>query len=347
MCGLAGLSIGCGLAPTCPKSLLRHPRAVAQLSRPVEPLASWPDRASVRTRPHPRYDADVGGPLFPRALVPVVDHPLVAERGEAVQRSLLAHHLFRYMQFTATLEHLVVNRTVLALAHDSIGFDLPEGMRLDAYRIYCDEGYHACVAAELAHAIARAESLRCDWHDTPYFLERLGAILDEVDPTLRGLVEILFVICSETLISGTLSDAASAPDTAPAVRQALEDHAHDERRHHAYFAEILRAMWPQLTPSVRQRAGTVVPALIDAFLRPDMDGARRELCDHGLSRDDAECVIAESYPENVVRSDRRHVARHTVRYFQEVAALDDAATLAAFVEADLVPAPSQASPSLA
>lgn len=337
MCGLAGLSIGCGLAPTCPKSLLRERKAAQQPTPPVEPLASWPERASVRARPHPRYEADTGAPLFPRALVPVVDHALVAERGEAVQRSLLAHYLFRYMQFTATLEHLVVNRTVLALAHDSIGFDVPERMRLDAYRIYCDEGYHACVAAELAHAIARTESLRCDWRDTPYFLKRLQAILADADAELRPLVEILFVICSETLISGTLSDAASAPDTAPAVRQALEDHAHDERRHHAYFAELLRAMWAQLMPSARQRAGVLVPALIDAFLRPDMDGVRRELCEHGLSADDAELVVAESYPEDVVRSDRRHVARYTVRHFQDVAALEDAATLAAFAEADLVP----------
>jgi hypothetical protein len=289
----------------------------------------------VRTRPLPQFEPDAAGSLFPTELVPIANHEIVCAAGEDVRSRILACHLYRYMHFTAKLEHLVVNRTVLALANGISGLDVPEWMRLDAYKIYCDEAYHAFVAADLATKVARSKQLPTSWATTPYFIRRLSEIVDDVGPELGPLVEILFVICSETLISNTLSSAAEAPELTGAVRQALDDHAHDERRHHAYFAEFLRHLWPQLTESAQCAAGVLVPDLIDAFLRPDVDDCRRELCGYGFSRDETEQIVTESYPDDVVRSDRQHIARHTVRYFENVGALDHAEVADAFEAADL------------
>jgi hypothetical protein len=277
----------------------------------------------------------VDGLLFPSELVPIASHAIVEEASEEVRGRIRACHLFRYLHFTAKLEHLVVNRTLLAVANDVSGLDVPEWMRLDAYKIFCDEAYHAYVAADLAAAVAKRDGLSTAWASTPYFMRRLAEIIDEADPDLAPLLEMLFVVCSETLISNTLAHAAGAPGMSTVVRQALDDHAHDERRHHAYFAEFLRQMWPQLTPSARRRAGAIVPDLIAAFLRPDFDDCRDELCGYGFSRDAAEQIVAESYPEEVIRSDRQHIARHTVRYFEGVGALDDSEVADAFDAADL------------
>ncbi|HEY4096841.1 MAG TPA: diiron oxygenase [Baekduia sp.] len=337
MCGLAGLGIGCAVAPACPKALLRRPPSEpgAAAPPPRSPLDSWNLRSSVRNRPHPQL-GPADDAAFPAGLVPVARHPLVLEAPPDVRRRTLARHLFRYLHFTAVLEHLVVNRTALAFAHQVSGFTVPDRMRLDAFKIYCDEAYHALVAAELATAVAEREGLQVDWTATPYFLRRLGRLVEDAGPELAPVVELLFVVCSETLISGTLSQAAEAPSLSAPVRQAIGDHAHDERRHHAYFAELLERLWPQLTPSAQRRAGVVVPDLIDAFLRPDLEDYATELRGYGFGADDVAQILAESYPDAVVAADRRHMARHTVRYFAQVGALEDPATEGAFVASGLL-----------
>jgi hypothetical protein len=191
------------------------------------------------------------------------------------------------------------------------------------------------VAAELATAVAQQGGLTDVWRATPYFMRRLAQLIESADPDLGPVLEILFVVCSETLISGTLSEAAEAPGVMEPVRQALSDHAHDERRHHAYFAEVLRHLWPNLTRASQRRAGVYVPDLLDAFLRPDFDDARKEMLGYGLSRDAVEQIVTESYPAPAVDADRRHVARYTVRYFEEVGALDHPEVAAAFDRAGL------------
>jgi len=334
MCGLAGLGIGCAVAPTCPKSLLLRGKAkTGPTPATFSPLDSWDERASVRTRPHPTVDPtdDLG---FPAEYVPVASHALI----DPVHRpKLLGRHLHRYLLFTAKLEHFVVNRTVLGLAHDSTGLEVPDWMRRDAYKIYVDEGYHAFIAADLADQVADRHGLTREIRrGEPYFMTRLAETLRGVGPELAPIVEMLFVICSETLISGTLSDAAESEGLSAPVRQALTDHAHDERRHHAYFAEFLRVLWPQLNPATQRSAGKLVPGLIDTFLRPDFADMTTELTTLGLSADDAERVVAESLPEAVIARDRREFARHTVRYFAQVGALDHPEVEAAFDEADLL-----------
>jgi hypothetical protein len=327
------------MAPQCPKALILERLAANsngyKKSPRVSPLASWDKRASVRVRPHPTLRHEPDGLLFPTELVPVASHEIVEQAPESVRTRILASHLYRYLHFTAKLEHLVVNRTLLAVANDVTGLEVPDWMRLDAYKIYCDEAYHAFVAADLAAAVAKREGVETPWTVTPYFIRRLGEIVDAAGPELGPLVEILFVVCSETLISNTLNHAVGAPGLSSVVRQALDDHAHDERRHHAYFAEFLRCIWVQLTPLTQRRAGVIVPDLIDAFLRPDLDGCREEFCGYGFSRDEIEQILAESYTDEVLRVDRQHIARHTVRYFEEVGALEHAEVADAFGSADL------------
>jgi hypothetical protein len=339
VCGLAGLSIGCQMAPSCPKRLLQPRSETARRNEDeIEgsgPLASWPGRASVRTRPHPRLGSD-HNPGFPLDFVPVAGHDLVTAANAEVHRLLAARHLFRYLHFTAKLEHLVVNRTALALAHDETGFRLPTRMRLDAFKIYCDEAYHALVAAELAEDVVRRTGLDVDWRSRPYFLTRLGELCEQAGKELAPLLEILFVVCSETLISGTLTEAAGATGLSEPVRQTLQDHAHDERRHHAYFAELLTFIWSELTDAARHEVGVFVPRLVDAFLLPDLEDQKTELGGYGFRADDVERILEETYPPDLLGEQRRRVARHTIRYFERVGALEDPGTADAFHRAGLI-----------
>lgn len=323
------------MAMRCPMALLSEHARLRDTGVDEKgggPLGSWSRRSTVRTRPWPDVAQLGGGSLFPRELVPVAGHPLLDEQG-GLRDKIVARHLYRHMHFTAKLEHLVVNEVARKLAHGEAGVQIPEQMKLEAFKLYCDEAYHAVVAAEIAFSVARDRGVTADWQDQPYFMMRLERIKDKAGTHLAPLLNLLFVIVSETLISGTLDRAAGFHDLDGVVRQALQDHAHDERRHHAYFRDVLKQLWSQLGRRERVEAGVFVPALIDAFLCPDFHSLEEELRGYGLTAEVARQVVSESYPSTIVRRDRNRFARHTLRYFYQLGATSDLAVAEAFAEA--------------
>jgi hypothetical protein len=195
---------------------------------------------------------------------------------------------------------------------------LPAEMRLDAYKIYCDEGYHTLMCADLAEQVRVTTGVNPRLPREPFFLRRLAEIQDSIPAGLRALAELLFVIVSETLISATLADVKDSTDVVGAVRETISDHAADEGRHHAYFATFLKFLWGQLTQAERDCAGSWVPSLADAFLRPDVAAVREELAGYGMSPDDSEVVLGEVFPAGVTDAHRGHIARHTLRYFADL-----------------------------
>jgi hypothetical protein len=318
MCGTIGMFVGCPALMFCPgnqqqpglsegRAGTRAPDSdtAAGEAGYRSPLGSWHERAAVRASPRRRIPAEAENLLFfSPDLVPVVAHPLVRALPEDVFRQILIQHLYRYLDFTAKLESIVVNRAVLGIALGTVGVRLPPGMRLDAHKIYCDEAYHTLMCADLAGQARVMTGVDPRLPGEPFFLRRLA--------------ELLFVIISETLISATLAEVPDSADVVGTVRETVSDHAGDEGRHHAYFAMFLKLLWGQLTPAERDRAGTWVPRLADAFLRPDVAAIRDELAGYGMPPGDVETVLAEVFPANVVDTHRSHVARYTLRYFTEL-----------------------------
>ncbi|MFE2644587.1 diiron oxygenase [Streptomyces nigra] len=341
MCGTVGMFVGCSALSYCPRALLttHHsaPDTTTHATTPDpdqhppyrSPFGTWHQRASVRQAPRRTLEEDDGNLLFfSPALVPASHHPLVKGLPEPVFTSLLVRHLYRYMDFTAKLEYLVVNRTLAGIAHGSTGVTVPEEMRFDALKMYCDEAYHALAATDLRRQIEQYTTIPAVLPDEPFFLRRLQEILASLPAEERPLAELLFVIVSETLISASLAEIPDSDELVPAVRESIRDHALDEGRHHAYFAVFLRHLWAQLSPPERRLAGRLVPRLMDAFLLPDLDSLRIELTGYGLSTDEAEQVITEVYTPDVLSEHTRVTSRMTRRYFEQLGAFDDPAALA-------------------
>ena len=338
MCGIAGLFSGCAAFATCPLEALRAPAAPEEGTAYRSPLASWHERASVRRAP--RRILDTNGArhlLFSPEMVPLATHPLVLASPPARSRRCSPSAFYRYLDFTTKLEHLVVNRTVAGIAHDEVGFEVPDEMAFDAYKIYCDEAYHALFAADLLRQARALSGITPLLEPQPYFIQRLRAIQAAVGQGLEPLVELLFVVCSETLITASLASMPDNPSVVEAVRDIVRDHAHDEGRHHAYFTAFLRILWLNLTPAMRREMGVLIPDLIDAFLRPDVTVLRVELAGYGLSCDDAEQVLAEVYADDVMRPSWAATASQTVFHFAEIGALDDPATRDAFAGRGFLP----------
>ncbi|MEW2467995.1 diiron oxygenase [Streptomyces sp. NPDC046994] len=310
------------------------------------PFRSWYDRASVRRAPR-RTSGAAGDAVhyFPQDHVPVAAHPLVKALPPDVFEQVLIQHLYRYQDFTSKLEHLVVNRTALGIAHGTIGVQLPREMRLDAYKVYCDEAYHALSAADVIQQVRDRSDVDPRLPAQPYFLTRLEQILQSCDADLRPLVEILFVVVSETLISGNLADIPDDPSVLPMVSEVVRDHAVDEGRHHTYFAIFLRHLWGQLDERTRRRAGRYVPQLIETFLAPDTESIEAELRDHGMSREHAAQVVAEVFSPETVLAFSQAAARQTVRHFAGLGVLEDPRTAAEFQRYGLLEAPPTTAPA--
>ncbi|WP_369173400.1 diiron oxygenase [Streptomyces sp. R28] len=288
------------------------------------PFGNWYERAGVRQAPRRVLEGDEQERYyFSPDLVPIAHHPLVKGLPAGCFEEVLVQHLYRYLDFTARLEYVVVNRTVLGIAQGSVGVELPEEMRFDAYKIYCDEAYHTLFSADLSRQVQQRTRVVPRLPDEPYFLVRLREILEELPSQDRALAEMLFVIVSETLISASLAEVPERSDVVAAVRSTVRDHASDEGRHHAYFAAFLRYLWGQLSASERRRSGLLVPRLIETFLQPDLPAVREELAGYGLSRDEAEHVVAETYTREAVGDHLAATSRQTVRYFEALGAFDD------------------------
>ncbi|MFF3216345.1 diiron oxygenase [Streptomyces sp. NPDC002886] len=313
-----------------------RPRAGEYTSR----FERWDALASVRRRPRREFEGEGTGSLFfPPELYPVVKHPMVASRGEAVVRGLLLQRLYDYLDFTTELENLAVIPVATKISRGRSGLGLPEHMRADAHKIVTDEAWHAQFSDDFVRQITSSTGcprLGVEGSEGPSFVTRLDELRERLPHALRGVEALLFAIVSETLISGILSDIPRDDRLPSPVRELVRDHAEDEGRHHVYFRSVLRYLWPALTPSERRAVGPLVPGAIHAFLEPDYGRAASHLAGIGLKREEIDQVISESWPAHEVRRDISGAASQLTRYFAEVGALDDVRTLSSFEEAGLV-----------
>lgn len=147
---------------------------------------------------------------------------------------------------------------------------------------------------------------------------------------------LLFAIVSETLISGMLSQIPRDDRLPLSVRNIVRDHAEDEGRHHVYFRTLLTHLWPALGRAERQAVGPLIPAVVYAFLEPDYAQTAHHLRGIGLTGEQIDQVITESWPTDRIQSSVAAAASQLTRYLSEVGALGDKRTLVAFEEAELM-----------
>src|SRR5947199_3439072 len=161
MCGTVGMFVGCTAMESCPLGAFlaaTPPAAGGDADGATAPYSSaldgWHERASIRVAPRRTIDPAEGDAFyFSPDLVPIARHLLIRRLPDATFREILIQHLFRYLDFTAKLESLVINRTILAIAHGSVGLWVPEPMRFDALKLYCDEAYHTLFSVDLARQV--------------------------------------------------------------------------------------------------------------------------------------------------------------------------------------------------
>jgi hypothetical protein len=301
-------------------------------------LNRWEERASVRAKPRRVLGTDdpLPGLYFPPEIVPIATHPLVSGRGANATNRVLMQRLHVYLDFTAELEHEVVNPICAALSRGRTGLRLPEAMREDAFKIYTDEAWHAQFSDDLQRQIVRATGVPAVRPESQAFMRALVGMQRALPPDMHGLSSVFAAIVSETLISAILADIPRDARIVSAVREVVSDHAVDEGVHHAYFASLLEHAWPQLGRRQRTMIGVQLPGYIRAYLDPDVAALADVLFDIGLPSDDVGQVLHDAHAGVRVDRDARVDARVTLRHLARVGVLDDPETVEAFQSARLL-----------
>jgi P-aminobenzoate N-oxygenase AurF len=302
-------------------------------------FSGWHSLASVRTKPRRQLSEEEPSGLvyFPPELVPVSQHALVQELGAETVDRVLIQNLHTYLEFTSELEHGAVNPVAAMISRRRSGFDLPETMIEDAYKIYTDEAWHAQFSDDLQRQVASKTGVGPSVFEEPNFFRKLNGFQRDLGPDEQRLVMIFFTIVSETLISAILSGIPSDPRVVKAVRELVADHAQDEGRHHAYFSRLLEFAWPRLNKTQRALVGPLLPEMILAFLEPDFVAIAGNLRACGLTAEQIDQVMTESYPPDTVRAGIRSASRATIRHFERVGIVDDPRTAEALEASRLWP----------
>ncbi|MET9731895.1 diiron oxygenase [Streptomyces sp. NPDC006458] len=261
------------------------------------PLDRWYEQAGVRTGVRRMFheEAEHGKVFFPVELVPYTGHEAVRLLPPERVRELTVRHLYQFLLSTTHLETRVVNVAAEPVANGRAGLDLPAAVRLDAFKVYCDEGYHALYSLDLADQIAGVTGIAVpDW-DYGGFVQRLRETGHELLPGAPQLAELLQAVVFETLITAVLNEVPGDRTVAAPVRDLLRDHARDEGRHHRFFSLFFKELWVRLSPSDRARAARALPALIRAALTWDLAPVHASLRLAGLDADTARQVVADTY----------------------------------------------------
>lgn len=281
----------------------------------------WYDTAGVRSGTRRMFadETDQGKVFYPQHLVPYLAHEALVDLADAQRRVLTIRHLYQFLLSTTHLETRVVNTTAELIANNRAGLDLPGRMRLDAFKVYCDEGYHALYSLDLADQIAADTGVVIPPWDYGGFVDRLEEAGRRLLPDEPALVPLLQTVVFETLITAVLNEIPNDQTVMTVVRDLTRDHAKDEGHHHRFFAQFFHELWVNLDDRLREPVAHTLPALIEACLTWDTEPIRASLLMSGVDSATAAEVVADAYTNGGGHAD---ACRATVRTFRSAGVLD-------------------------
>jgi hypothetical protein len=289
-------------------------------------LSHWDKKSAVRAKPKRCLTENDSQLPFSAELTPAASHSLIRSRGPGCVREFLAHRLYSYLDFTTVLEQEIVNPVVLRMSRDAFGLQLPGEMQFDAYRIYCDEAYHALMSADMRRQVEGATGVLAATATEPAFVRAIRQAKCGVPGRLAPLVEFCATTVSETLISGTLTRIPEDEQVLAFVRESIADHAADERTHHAYFTRAFEIAWPQLDREAQRLLAPYFADFIVGFLAPDLHGQQGTLQLMGFAHDDAVQIVWGTNPAPKARADIQHAARSTLRLLDRMGVMRQSGT---------------------
>jgi len=230
---------------------------------------TWDQQSWVRAKPRRAANFVPELSFFSEDLSILFTHSAIIGAPSSIKRDLLIQQLYIYLKFTVWLELGPVNEVCDLLRREDFLPWLPAEMKADAFKIYVEEGGHAEMSHTLIREVQAYTQVSPAILPKPAFLDTLDELVVSEEPEYHSLIKLLFVIISETLITGTLNKLPNDAKVQEPIRGLVKDHANDESRHHLYFRTLFEYLWPRLPRALRLKMGQLLPEMIMTFLAPD------------------------------------------------------------------------------
>jgi hypothetical protein len=244
--------------------------------------------------------------------VPILAHPLLKNLDQDKEQYILGRFLLQFLEYGTILEHEFVNTILAEMAMGESGIPLPDRMRLDAFKIYTDEGYHATFNMAATQQIRNYIGLPVSdaW---PLKNSRLTGLrnLIPLDKSKENfLIRFGIVIASETIAPKELSETMQGIVIDP-IYNLFIDHAEDEKKHCMYFSTLFELVWNYISPEEKKFLGMIFPKILKSFVDINKIALFEALDKIDVDRESAEIIIADSYPEDFCVNRAMSVASST------------------------------------
>jgi hypothetical protein len=168
----------------------------------------WDQQSAVRSKPntysmhaqHLRNELHRKCWFIPDC-VPILSHPLLKNLDQDKEQYILGRFLLQFLEYGTILEHEFINTILAEMAMGECGIPLPDRMRIDAFKIYTDEAYHAYFNMEATQQIRNYIGLPVSdaWPLQNSRLIGLRKLIPQDKSKENFLIRFGIVVASETI----------------------------------------------------------------------------------------------------------------------------------------------------
>ncbi len=290
----------------------------------------WDQQSAVRSKPNTysmqadrvRYELS-GKRWFIPDGVPILAHPLFKNLEQDKEQYILGRFLLQFLEYGTILEHEFINTILAEMAMGECGIPLPDRMRLDAFKIYTDEAYHAYFNMEATHQIRNYIGLPVSeaWPLQNSRLTGLRKLIPQDKSKENFLIRFGIVVASETIAPKELSETMKGIVIDP-IYNLFVDHAEDEKKHCIYFSTLFEVVWKYLSNEEKKFLGMMFPKILKAFVDINKIALHDTLKKIDVDYDSAEKIISDSYPSDFCVNRALSVASSTFYNLERLGVYD-------------------------
>ncbi len=219
--------------------------------------AEWDIEAGVRSNPE-TYDLhflnnpsdleEMGMSWHLASYSGILEHEKLRNLSDRDKEFVKGTQLLEFVTKQTIFEIECVNYVASRLAHGKYDFDLSESLKLDALKVYTDEGYHAYYTQKVANQIRNYYLIGED--DISLFVKdyysKIESIISKFGESYKDLCMLAFVVAGENQIVSDISTEMRQIVYEP-IRTMFRDHMKDEVFHAKFFSVVFENIWPQLS----------------------------------------------------------------------------------------------------
>lgn len=299
----------------------------------------WDVMAAVRSKPNDyRLIGNLDTELkckrwfIPAGLL-ILNHPLMKNIDLDQEQYLLGRFLLQFLEYGTLMEHEFINTILAELALGECAIEMPDEMRQDAFKIYTDEGYHACFNMQATQQIRQyiGMSTSDSWPLKNTRLTGLRNLVSQYSDKEKFLIRFGIAAVSETVAPKELAENMKGI-VVDSIYNIFVDHAEDEKKHCMYFSVLWEVVWKYLSPEERKFLGTNLPKILRAFVDINTIPLFDALDKIGVDSESAKTIIKESYPSDFTVQRAISVASVSFRIFDRLKIYDVPEIKNAFIQ---------------